>query len=93
MSGAQSKYKPDWRTYNIVMSNYARAGEVEKLEDAEIQPNLRSYEILMSGYGIGAFVKMNKCFSLILHHGHNSAVNTFHSHALPSQQWNIWRGG
>ena len=77
MTSAKSRYKPDLKTYNILMTNYARAGEVEKMEwslermeAAGYKPNFRSYEILMTGYGdVGAFAKMIETFYHLLEAG------------------------
>jgi pentatricopeptide repeat protein len=84
MSGAHSRHKPDLKTYNIIMSNYAQAGEVEKMEwslsrmeAANFQPNLRSHEILMTGYGgAGAFAKMCECCDLMLEAGIQPQLST-----------------
>lgn len=74
MLGAKSKHKPDVKTYRSLMCNYARAGEVEKMERslsrmgaANYKTDLITFEILIMGYGhVGAFNKMRGCVDRML---------------------------
>lgn len=74
MTGSKSKHRPDLKTYNLLMSSYARAQDMEnmlwsfsRMEEASFKPNFRSFEILMYGFGgVGDFEKMRECFHQML---------------------------
>jgi pentatricopeptide repeat protein len=87
MSGAKSKHKPHVRTYNSLMCNYARAGQVEQMEgslsrmiSAGFKPTVITYDILISGYGrAGSFDKMTDCFQQLLDAKIRPEVSTLNS--------------
>ncbi len=87
MSGAKSKHKPHVRTYNSLMCNYARAGQVEQMEGslsrmicAGFKPTVITYDILISGYGrAGLFDKMKDCFQQLLDAKIRPEVSTLNS--------------